>query len=70
MMIRFTQQPLDNFPYRHILILADIEGSSGCGCYLPPVVEETLFLSRPLYNLVGRLGRLWVRRQVKALFRH
>jgi D-amino peptidase len=35
-------------------------------CYLPPVVEKTLFLSLPLYNLVGRLGRLWVRRQLRS----
>ena len=34
-------------------------------CYLPPMAEKTLPLSLALYNLVGRLGRLWVRRQLK-----
>jgi hypothetical protein len=34
-------------------------------CYLPPVVEKTLPLSLALYNLVGFLGRLWVRRRLR-----
>jgi D-aminopeptidase len=39
-------------------------------CYLPPMAEKTLPLSLALYNLVGRLGRLWVRRQLKIESRH
>jgi hypothetical protein len=39
-------------------------------CYLPPGVEKSLPLSLALYNLVGRLGRLWVRRQLKIESRH
>jgi D-amino peptidase len=39
-------------------------------CYLPPGVEKALPLSLALYNLVGRLGRLWVRRQLKIESRH
>ena len=39
-------------------------------CYLPPVVEKTLPLSLALYNLVGRLGRMWVRRRLKIESRH
>jgi D-amino peptidase len=39
-------------------------------CYLSPLVEKTLPLSLTLYNLVGRLGRLWVRRQLKIESRH
>lgn len=35
-------------------------------CYLSPIVEKILPLSLPLYNLVGRLGRLWVRRQLRS----
>ncbi len=34
-------------------------------CYLPPLAEKTLPYSLHLYNLVGWLGRLWVRRQLK-----
>jgi D-amino peptidase len=39
-------------------------------CYLPPVAEKSLPLSLALYNRVGRLGRLWVRRQLKIESRH
>jgi D-amino peptidase len=39
-------------------------------CYLPPVAEKSLPLSLALYNQVGRLGRLWVRRQLKIASRH
>jgi len=35
-------------------------------CYLPPMAEKTLPLSLALYNLVGRLGRMWVRRQLTS----
>ena len=34
-------------------------------CYLPPLAEKTLPYSLHLYNLIGWLGRLWVRRQLK-----
>ncbi len=33
-------------------------------CYLPPWAEKTLPLSLGLFNLVGRLGRFWVRRRL------
>lgn len=33
-------------------------------CYLPPLAEKTLPYSLGIYHLVGRLGRLWVRRQL------
>lgn len=33
-------------------------------CYLKPMAEKTLPLSLAFYNLVGRLGRLWVRCQL------
>jgi D-amino peptidase len=33
-------------------------------CYLPLWAEKTMPLSLGLFNLVGRLGRLWVRRQL------
>jgi D-aminopeptidase len=39
-------------------------------CYLPPLGEKTLPYSLHLYNLVGRLGRLWARRQLKIESRH
>ncbi|BBO71211.1 hypothetical protein DSCA_51410 [Desulfosarcina alkanivorans] len=39
-------------------------------CYLPPVVEKSLPLSLALHNQLGRLGRLWVRRQLKIGYRH
>lgn len=39
-------------------------------CYLPPLAEKTLPFSLQLYNIVGRLGRLWVRRQLKIESRH
>jgi hypothetical protein len=39
-------------------------------CYLPPLAEKTLPYSLHLYNLVGRLGRLWVRRRLKIGSRH
>ena len=39
-------------------------------CYLPPAAEKSLPLSLALYNQVGRLGRLWVRRQLKIASRH
>ena len=39
-------------------------------CYLPPLAEKTLPYSLGLYNLIGRLGRLWVRRQLKIESRH
>jgi hypothetical protein len=35
-------------------------------CYLPPLAEKTLPVSLMLYNAIGWLGRLWVRRQLKA----
>lgn len=35
-------------------------------CYLSPRIEKTLPLSLALYNLVGRLGRQWVRRQLMS----
>jgi D-amino peptidase len=38
-------------------------------CYLPPLAEKTLPFSLALFNLIGRLGRLWVRRQLKVLSR-
>jgi D-aminopeptidase len=38
-------------------------------CYLSPLAEKTLPYSLMLYNLVGRLGRLWARRQLKVLSR-
>jgi len=33
-------------------------------CYLPPLAEKTLPFSLMLYNAIGWLGRLWVRRQL------
>ena len=39
-------------------------------CYLPPLAERTLPYSLYLYNLVGRLGRLWARRQLTKGQRH
>ncbi len=39
-------------------------------CYLSPLIEKTLPLSLTLYNLVGRLGRVWIRRQLKIESRH
>ena len=38
-------------------------------CYLTPLAERTLPVSLPLFNLIGRAGRLWVRRQLKGLTR-
>jgi len=38
-------------------------------CYLPPLAEKTLPFSLMLYNAIGWLGRLWVRRQLKAFSR-
>jgi D-aminopeptidase len=38
-------------------------------CYLSPLAANTLPLSLALANLVGRLGRLWVRRQLRLLAR-
>jgi D-aminopeptidase len=35
-------------------------------CYLTPLAERTLPVSLALFNLVGRLGRLWVRRQLNT----
>ena len=34
-------------------------------CYLTPLVEKTLPFCLPAYNLWGRLGLAWVRRQIK-----
>lgn len=34
-------------------------------CYLTPLAEKTLPVSLSLFNLMGGLGRLWVRRQLK-----
>ncbi|WP_319523669.1 M55 family metallopeptidase [Breoghania sp.] len=34
-------------------------------CYLPPLAEKTLPFSLMLFNAMGWLGRLWVRRQLK-----
>jgi hypothetical protein len=34
-------------------------------CYLTPLVAKTLPLSLGLYNLWGRLGLAWVRRQIR-----
>ncbi len=39
-------------------------------CFLPTAIEKTLPLSLALYNMVGRLGRLWVRRQLTPSSRH
>ena len=36
-------------------------------CYLPPLVERTLPAGLALYNLIGRLGRQWVRRRLRRL---
>ena len=33
-------------------------------CYLPPWAEKTLPVSLGLFNLIGRLGRVWVRRRL------
>jgi hypothetical protein len=38
-------------------------------CYLTPLTQRTLPVSLALFNLIGRLGRWWVRRQLKALTR-
>jgi D-aminopeptidase len=38
-------------------------------CYLTPLTLRTLPVSLALFNLVGRLGRWWVRRQLNALNR-
>ncbi len=35
-------------------------------CYLTPLVEKVLPLSLSVYNLWGRLGLAWVRRQVRG----
>jgi D-amino peptidase len=35
-------------------------------CYLPPLAEKTLPFSLMLFNAIGWLGRLWVRRQLKT----
>jgi D-amino peptidase len=39
-------------------------------CYLPPLAEKTLPYSLGLYNLAGRLGRIWARRQLANGQRH
>ena len=49
-------------PYRHILILADIEGSSGCGCY-----RASSFLTRPWARACAEMSRD-VDALVRALF--
>lgn len=54
------QAPDLQFLYRDLIRL----------CYLSPLAEKTLPYSLGLYNLVGRLGRLWARRQLKADPRH
>ena len=38
-------------------------------CYLPPLAEKTLPLSLMLYNAIGWMGRLWVRRRLRAFSR-
>jgi D-amino peptidase len=38
-------------------------------CYLTPLTQRTLPVSLALFNLVGRLGRLWVRRQLNTFGR-
>ncbi len=38
-------------------------------CYLTPLTHRTLPVSLALFNLIGRLGRMWVRRQLNALNR-
>jgi D-aminopeptidase len=38
-------------------------------CYLSPLAEKTLPFSLMLFNGIGWLGRLWVRRQLKAFSR-
>jgi D-amino peptidase len=49
-------------PYRHILILADIEGSSGCGSY-----RASSFLTRPWARACEAMSRD-VDAVVRALF--
>ncbi len=39
-------------------------------CYLPPIAEKTLPYSLALFNWVGRLGRMWVRRKLTNGQRH
>ena len=36
-------------------------------CYLTPAVEKTMPLGLWLYNVLGRFGLAWVRRQVKRI---
>jgi len=38
-------------------------------CYLPPAAERTLPFSLMLFNGIGWLGRLWVRRQLRSFSR-
>jgi hypothetical protein len=39
-------------------------------CYLPPLAEKTLSYSLGLYNLIGRLGRIWAHQQLTNVQRH
>lgn len=39
-------------------------------CYLSPLAQKALPFSLSLFNLMGRLGRWWVRRQSKQAARH
>lgn len=56
------QPLLDNTPYRHILVLADIEGSSGCGSY-----QASSFLTKPWAHACTAMSRD-VDALVKGLF--
>ena len=55
--------PKPHHPYRHILILADIEGSSGCGSY-----RASSFLTRPWASACAAMSKD-VNAVVRALFK-
>ena len=48
----FRSQMPNRLPHRHILILADIEGSSGCGSY-----RASSFLTRPWAKACAAMSR-------------
>jgi hypothetical protein len=45
--------------YRHLIRI----------CYLTPALEKTLPLGLGIYNLWGKIGLAWVRRQIKRIER-
>jgi len=56
----FPIERMERLQHKKILIIADIEGSSGCFDYgASPFTLKILTLGLPLYNRMGKLGRLW-----------